>query len=107
MNALELLNQVTEYAKTYRNDAIESIQRNRHMNEIEKGEAFNQRYVDAVLVDFINFIGGRSGIDYALYASDLKPPVEKAPKEPLTETDREWLLRHIEENKEHYRRVFS
>jgi hypothetical protein len=42
------------------------------MNEIKKDEEIDQRVIDAVLVDFINFIGVKHGIDYALYTSDLR-----------------------------------
>ena len=42
------------------------------MNEIKKDEEIDQKVIDAVLVDFINFIGFKHGIDYALYTSDLR-----------------------------------
>jgi hypothetical protein len=42
------------------------------MNEIEEGELVYQRHIDAVLVDFINYIGVKNGVDYALYTSDFE-----------------------------------
>ena len=42
------------------------------MNQIEDGEQVQQRIIDAVLVDFINYIGVKHGIDYAMYTKDLK-----------------------------------
>lgn len=71
MKAIEMLEITIGYAKEYRSKAIESVQRNRHMNQLEDGEVLQQRYIDAVLTDFINFIGVKHGIDLALYTSDL------------------------------------
>lgn len=72
MKAIELL-QITEgLAKDYIKEAQQSLKRNNHMNEIEGGELVQQRHIDAVLVDFINYIGVKHGIDYALYTKDLK-----------------------------------
>jgi hypothetical protein len=42
------------------------------MNEIEDGELVQQRHIDAVMVDFINYIGVKYGIDYGLYTSYLE-----------------------------------
>jgi hypothetical protein len=41
------------------------------MNQIEGGEKVQQRIIDAVLVDFINYIGMKHGIDYGIYTKDL------------------------------------
>ena len=38
---------------------------------IDDLDIIRQDVIDAVLVDFINYIGVKSGIDYALYTSDL------------------------------------
>lgn len=75
MNSIQLLKYVTDMAKDYREGAQASIARNTHMNETVGG-TIPQETIDAVLVDFINAIGTHNGIDYALYASDLraKPP---------------------------------
>lgn len=74
MNRADLLNMLTNYAKRYRNHANESIQRNKHMNDIELDEVIQQRIIDTVLTDFINEIAMNQGVDYALYASDLTTP---------------------------------
>lgn len=71
MNKIELLTYLTNTAKVYRPDAVASVLRNRHMNQIADSEYPHQNVVDAVLVDFINYIGTRNGIDYALYTKDL------------------------------------
>lgn len=72
MKAIEMLELTKGYADKYRKEAQQSLTRNNHMNEIEDDELVQQRHVDAVLVDFINFIGVKRGIDYALYTKDLK-----------------------------------
>tara|TARA_R110002096_G_scaffold57047_1_gene145013 strand:- start:245 stop:463 length:219 start_codon:yes stop_codon:yes gene_type:complete len=71
MKAIEVLEQTAEYAKKYRSEAQQSLERNRHMNQIEEGEQVQQRIIDAVLVDFINYVGMKHGIDYGIYTKDL------------------------------------
>ena len=71
MKAIDVLLKTTEYAKEYRKQAQDSVERNRHMNQIEEGEQLQQRHIDAVLVDFINYIGLKHGMDYALYTKDI------------------------------------
>ena len=71
MKAIEMLDLTTSFAKKYKKDAAASIKRNSHMNEINQVEVLDQRHIDAVLTDFINFIAANHGIDYALYASEL------------------------------------
>ena len=69
---LQQLNQLTENAKEYKLIAKDSVKRNKHMNQgIDDFDIIRQAVIDAVLVDFINYIGVKSGIDYALYTSDL------------------------------------
>ena len=72
MKAIDILTKVTDHAKEYSKDAQKSIQRNNHMNEVDEGELVQQRHIDAVLVDFINYMGTRYGIDYGMYTKDLK-----------------------------------
>lgn len=72
MNAIETLGTLKKYADEYSEQAKKTLVRNNHMNEIKKHEDIDQRVIDAVLVDFINYIGVHHGIDYALYTSDLR-----------------------------------
>ncbi len=72
MQALEMLNLSKNYADRYSKDAQVSLVRNNHMNDIKSDELIDQRVIDAVLVDFINFIAAKHCIDYALYTSDLR-----------------------------------
>ena len=71
MKAIEVLEKTADYAKKYRSESQRSLERNNHMNQIEDGEMVQQRIIDAVLVDFINYIGFKHGIDYAMYTKDL------------------------------------
>lgn len=71
MNGRELMS-LTRQAQEYRADAQKSLERNRHMNEIEQGEQVQQRIIDAVLTDFINYLGMKQGVDFGLYTEDLR-----------------------------------
>lgn len=71
MTMLELLNFLTEEAKDYRKNCINSINTNSHMNNCKSGCSMTQDEVDAVLVGFINNIASKRWIDYALYTKDL------------------------------------
>ena len=70
MSKIEYLEMATRCARQYRTDAMASVKRNSHMNSAT-GTVIKQADVDALLTDFINFIGLQFGVDYALYASDL------------------------------------
>ena len=74
MTKIELLNAITYYAKDYTPNAAESITRNSHMNDLKKFNtvAPSQIQIDALIVDFINYIGACQGIDYAINTSDLR-----------------------------------
>ena len=58
-----------EFAKKYSADAPDSVYRNRHMNRLR--DKVGREVTDAVVVDFINFIAMRHGIDLALYVEDI------------------------------------
>lgn len=76
----ELLNFLTEEAKEYRQNTLESLRRNRHMHNLsladiqrlEENQRLVQATIDAILVDFINFVGATQCVDYGLYTKDLK-----------------------------------
>jgi hypothetical protein len=72
MTATEMLKITTKLAKEYANQGDESVIRNRHMNQLGPDESIDQRVIEALVVDFINFIGIKHGIDYCLYTSDLR-----------------------------------
>ena len=72
MKNIDLLNLLKDYATAYRMIAPNSILWNTHMNDCEIGANIEQKHVDAILVDFINYIGSCNCVDYALYTSDIK-----------------------------------
>lgn len=76
LTRVELLQLLTNFAKDYAKESAESIKRNCHMNDVPETETVSQKSVDAVLVDFINYIGVRHCVDYGLYTSDLNKPKE-------------------------------
>lgn len=86
INKIELAELLIKRAKEYSKDAQESVVRNRHMNEIEEGEVVQKRHIDAVVVDFINFIGNKMCMDIALYTDDLQEKrVEEESEKPKYE----------------------
>lgn len=77
LRAIDLLKLMTNYAKRYSPDAVESVKRNSHMNDLTPTSKVDKEVVDAVLVDFINFIGVNYCIDYALCTGDLNGPIQE------------------------------
>lgn len=76
----ELLNILTEEAKSHRDYAYKSLKRNKHMNDLSPADirelnrldaGFRQRLIDAVLVDYINYLAAGQGVDYGLYTKHL------------------------------------
>ncbi len=71
MNNGELLNLIVKHAKEYtKQNVMESIARNKHMNNYG-GQPVDKMTSDAIIVDFLNFIGYQHGMDLGLYTSDL------------------------------------
>jgi len=67
----DLFDMLTKCASEYAPKAAESIHRNSHMNDVPIDLSLDQRVIDAVIVDYLNHIGVRQGIDLALYTKDL------------------------------------
>lgn len=72
MTKIELLEYLKNMAIEYREKAAKSIHNNNHMNELVETDTVESKMVDALLVDFINYIGNFQGVDYGLYTYDLK-----------------------------------
>jgi hypothetical protein len=71
MNKGDFCEMLSRYAAEYSNSGVlKSVEINNHMNNY-KGEIISQDTIDAILVDFVNFIGMKQGIDYDLCVSDL------------------------------------
>lgn len=80
MTKKDLLELLEKKAKNYREEALDSIERNNRMNNLTaadfkkiKGEIkYSKRLIDALLVDFINSVATGQGIDLGLYTKHLK-----------------------------------
>lgn len=72
-NRGEFLKMMKLMADKYREDAKKSLSRNTHMNDLTKTDIvkLNKRQIDAILVDFINYIGVNWGVDYGLHTYHL------------------------------------
>jgi hypothetical protein len=68
----ELIKFLESLAEEYRRDAVASINRNSHSNELMGACKLTQHEVDAVLVNFINFVAMKRGMDWGLYTKDLR-----------------------------------
>jgi hypothetical protein len=73
MTRKELFKLLESFAIDYRKIAIDSIRRNRHMNEVTL-EDIQQTVVDALLVDFINYIASENCCDLGLYTHYITYP---------------------------------
>lgn len=82
MYATEFLELMHSRAKSYRLDAVKSINRNSHMNSLGGKCELDQDQIDAVLTDFINFNGMKMGCDYGLFACDLAKPAHQPEPKP-------------------------
>lgn len=75
----QMMDYLTEVAKSYVKDARESVRRNKHMHNFKKGSV-SQHLVEAVVVDFINRVGTDQGLDWCLYThylhDDAPPPLQ-------------------------------
>jgi len=66
------------YINEYRLGANNSLRRNSHMNEsvMESKEDVPQQVMDALLVDFVNYVGVQQGLDYGLYTKHLRKKIK-------------------------------
>jgi len=72
MSKVELMELLKKRACEYRDGADRSVNRNNHMNDCNGEFSCAQKEVDALLVDFLNFVAGKMGFDYGLYVEDLR-----------------------------------
>lgn len=71
MSSIEFIELANKLAVKYRPDSRESVVRNKHLTGITFKRPPSQEVIDAVLVDFINYMAGINGIDYTLSSSDF------------------------------------
>jgi len=75
MSIITFIHHVENNVKCYIKIAKESVFRNKHMNELKNINGLDnldQKIIDALFVDFINFVALKKGVDYAMYTKDLK-----------------------------------
>ena len=73
MSKKVLLTMLEDIAREYRTKCLPSILRNNHMNEVAPDIKIpSQKGVDAILVDFVNYVGTYQGLDYGLYTKRLR-----------------------------------
>jgi hypothetical protein len=89
MNKPQFLKALKRYAEDYRPGAADSVHRNHHMNEVTADEEIDQRVVDALLVDFINFTAMKLNMDHGLYTKDFDPSDSEIEEEPRVPFRRE------------------
>ena len=74
MSKIEMIKLLAKNALEYRkNGVLKSLKRNFHMNEYD-GEKIKKSTIDAILVDFLNFIASYQGVDLGLYTKDFNDP---------------------------------
>lgn len=86
MTREELLHLLEENAKEYRKTAFSSVKRNKHMNELSETDFVQlrenrqlaQKTIDALLVDFINFVGAGQGLDWGLHTKQFNEGEQEA-----------------------------
>jgi len=66
----ELMKMLIKHAKDYAPGCAESVVRNKHMN-VFQADDIEREVSDAIIVDFLNFIGGRHGMDLGLGTEGL------------------------------------
>lgn len=71
LTAGDLIDILIKDAQGYAPGSVASIKRNKHMNNCE-GKKIDQDVVDAVIVDYLNYIASRYGMDLGLYVKDLR-----------------------------------
>lgn len=68
----ELMKIVSNAAIRYKASGIkESLRRNKHMHDAVVDSDYRESLADAILVDFINYLGMEQGLDYGMYTKDL------------------------------------
>lgn len=99
MNKAEFIDYLVKKAKEYAPKAVESINTNRHMNDVSQMDFnFHQTYTDATIVDFINYIGRQQGMDVGLYTSDLKEELKQPVKNEVVSTG---IMDYVKSDKPH------
>lgn len=67
----DLIDILIKDAQGYIPGSVASIKRNKHMNNCER-KKIDQEVVDAVIVDYLNYVASKYGMDLGLYTKDLR-----------------------------------
>ena len=75
----EFLSMMTDYASLYRENGKENIEMNKHLHDLndEQIDKIEVSEIEAILADFICWVGYNWGVDYALRACDLSSHATK------------------------------
>lgn len=77
----DLMIYLTRMAEEYSPKCKESVKRNNHMNLVIEEDVDislgDNNIVEAVLVDFVNYIGSNQGLDWGLYTGHLHEENQK------------------------------
>jgi hypothetical protein len=77
MTRRELMDMLEDFATTYLSySPSASICTNAHLTGYRGKRLIPHNHVSAVLVDFINYVGGRQGLDECLHDYHLKKKLE-------------------------------
>ena len=68
----ELIKLLESDAIKYKGIAIQSLRNNAHAYELSDSEIISQTHVNAILVDFINYIAYSSGMNLGLRVEHIK-----------------------------------
>ena len=72
MTSGDYMKRLDDFAKQYcKQNVNESVIRNKHMNKLKGDEIISKDISDAIIVDFINFVGSKFCLDYGMYTIDL------------------------------------
>ena len=74
MKKIDLLHLVEKNIGDYRLGTNDSLRRSCHMNNhvMEDREDIPQEVIDALLVDFLNYMGTWQGVNYGMYTRHLE-----------------------------------
>ena len=70
----DLMDLLERNIREYRLKANESLRKNHHMNDnvMDGREDIPREVIDALLVDFLNYVGNYQGLDTGMYVEHLR-----------------------------------
>jgi len=85
MKSGEYMRILSERAAEYHKGALRSVRKNSHMNDLDSRDKklietmpeFSQKLAEAVLADFLNFVGVGFGLDSGIYTKHFEEDLRK------------------------------